>query len=200
MRRALWGIPALNPSRNISEVCPVELVRDIDGGLLTVHNRFDGEAKQQHTARSRDDRAARHQGFSCRSASTCCGRAALRHQAEHAAGNPISCAPARKPSQWCSTLSVQWQGQRSGGHYYTPRATCMSAEPPLLAPGASKHGFHSRWAPSGITGGYAAESIKGQRTQWADRLARFSREPICQQTSVTSDSECHLRLDSRRRM
>src|SRR5690242_18294007 len=46
IRRALWGVPAPNPSRNISEVCAVELVRDVDGGLLTVHNRFDGEAKQ----------------------------------------------------------------------------------------------------------------------------------------------------------
>jgi len=93
MRRALWGIPALSPSKNISEVCAVELVRDVDGGLLPVHNRFDGEAKQQNTARGRDDRAARNQGFSCR------GRAALWHRAEHAAGNSISCASARKPSQ-----------------------------------------------------------------------------------------------------
>src|SRR5687767_6106730 len=101
MRGALWGIPASSPSKNISEVCAVELVRDVDGGLLPVHNRFDGEAKQQNTARGRDDRAARKQGFSCRGASTCScrGRAALWHRAEQAAGDCISCASTRKPSQ-----------------------------------------------------------------------------------------------------
>ncbi len=64
-----------------------------------------------------------------------------------------------------STLSVHWRGERSGGRCYTPQATCMSAELPLLAPSASWHGLRSRGAPRGLQGCRAAKSTKGQRTR-----------------------------------
>ena len=55
---------------------------------------------------------------------SCRGRAALRHRAEHSAGDPISCASARKPSQrwwgrgkWSSRRTRSWR--RHGGRCST---------------------------------------------------------------------------------
>jgi hypothetical protein len=99
IRGALCGIPALNPASHIPEVCPVEPVRDVDWSLLPLHDRFDGEAQQQHTAGGRSHRAARDEGLSCRSASPCSCCAPWRHRAEHAARHPIAFPSARKPPQ-----------------------------------------------------------------------------------------------------